>query len=788
MRALLVLLFLLTLHLRAPACGYYILGESVRIALLNPYLLGPDYQAFFYSSEEYYRFENARAGRDRLRNAAAWVDELGANVTEADVMELLYETPFTDYVAAREGRTDNALTTNTAWRAINADPALLEYLMWAKAYEVPHRVSPYGWEMEPDPVADERYYDDFYGRAMKGYAKAKEGSFLQRRYAYQLLLLARYDEDEEAMSKYFTTYFDGEDDVLSDWARYHFATQWNDPLRRVIELARAFRVTPEKALAIYQNTPQQLDPQRYLPATKNDAERSDLYALAAVKEPGKALALLQEAYRYNPDSELIPLLIVREINKLEDWLLSYRLTDYGPVSMDDYHWDTYPNFADYEAEKDRLRRANAVTDREYLKEVRAFLEGYAPNVERIGLSDEKIDLFRAQLSLLAEDYRGAEDQLSDYAPTDSLTRLQFGVDRFLVELQGKNPDRDRLARYLQEIAPLYRKDLDAGQSIAVLNRIASQSYAAAGDTLTAYFFQVKSLDLPDGSGYNSYYYQYLDYLDRPVSPLLMRQIAETVTTPPSGVFFDYVLSEIGNNQYDYEGNMKSRESWGYALYDLLGTQFLRRNDVAQAIRYLEQVPATFYTTDYEFASYLRGPTMGIYAVNPRTTSGKATKLEIAQRLQADLNASKNGNANSFARLGDYWYEMSYFGPSWMMLTYYKSVMPVEGPQAYPSYGTTPTTEADYQLLYQASRAEKYWKEARSRTDDAELLAELDFKLAMLDWQRARIAIDNWYSTPPETYDSLYRAHFDGFVDRQLDTEFFGTVAHQCSWFGNRYGG
>lgn len=34
------------------------------------------------------------------------------------------------------------LTTNAAWRAINADPALLEYVMWAKAYEVPHRVSP----------------------------------------------------------------------------------------------------------------------------------------------------------------------------------------------------------------------------------------------------------------------------------------------------------------------------------------------------------------------------------------------------------------------------------------------------------------------------------------------------------------------------------------------------------------------------------------------------------------------------------------------------------------------
>lgn len=37
------LLFLVTLHLRAPACGYYVLRESVRVPLLNPYLLGDEY-------------------------------------------------------------------------------------------------------------------------------------------------------------------------------------------------------------------------------------------------------------------------------------------------------------------------------------------------------------------------------------------------------------------------------------------------------------------------------------------------------------------------------------------------------------------------------------------------------------------------------------------------------------------------------------------------------------------------------------------------------------------------
>jgi hypothetical protein len=317
----------------ADGCGYVVLGESYRIALLNPFIIGQDYAPLFYSADLLNTLRNAKAGTDRLRNVAAWAEELGPNVSPEDVMTILYGTSLQDWLKAKKGNAPKTWEENPAWRAIIRRPDLQEYVFYAKGYEKKNVVVRW-WDEKEEPsvaISEEAYRENYHARALAGYTKAPKGSFLKERYAYQLLLLAYYDDDSEAMKTYFMRHFNGETGALADWARFHFANQWNEEGRFTVEMANALRAVPEKAIAVYLRTADRINPSDYIAATRNAAERSNLYALAALKQKGKALTYLRKAYELDPSNPLVELLTVREINKLEDWLMTNPLTGLGPA-------------------------------------------------------------------------------------------------------------------------------------------------------------------------------------------------------------------------------------------------------------------------------------------------------------------------------------------------------------------------------------------------------------------------------------------------------------------------
>ncbi len=63
-----LLVSLLALLLPLPfanACGVYYYGEEYRVALLNPYLIGEEWSAFFYSAELVNQDMQFKSGNDR---------------------------------------------------------------------------------------------------------------------------------------------------------------------------------------------------------------------------------------------------------------------------------------------------------------------------------------------------------------------------------------------------------------------------------------------------------------------------------------------------------------------------------------------------------------------------------------------------------------------------------------------------------------------------------------------------------------------------------------------------
>ena len=768
---------------RLQACGYDILGEGYRIALLDPYLVGGEYSAFFYSTERLNHDENAKAGRDRIRNAEAWAAELGYGVSGADVMRILYGSSLDDWLLAKDGGAAKlGWGDNRAWQAISQRPDLLEYALWAKGYEKPDIVQDY-WGEPEEEVVPGPYTTNFKARARAGYAQSRKNSFLADRYGYQLLLIAYYEGDDEAMDYYFKDHFKGKTGALADWARFHFAGQWNEEGRYLVEMANAFRRVPEKALAVYNRTDQMIDPTKYLSATRNDAERSNLYALAALKRKGKALDLLRQAYILDPTNPMLDLLVVREFNKVEDWLMTYRLTHLGPA-IPSGGWPQWGE--DYEAKKVIMRKATYGKDRAYLKQLRTFIHSYRSVAGATHFSE----VLRAQAALLDEDYAMALRLTDALVNTErSPIGTQVKVIRTLALLQSARLDQEgvknELAGYLlaleEELGPATESDTwtNDGNLRAGINRAAAQAFAAARDTVSAYFLHNRSLTLPLANNWSSKYYDQIRYLDRPISPQVMREVIAVI--------------ERGDESTPWMALLQSSElPEVYALHDLAGTLALRRNDLGLALHHFAAVPYKWYQMNYEFSHHLTtSPLNDMWLGNPRRIAFTRKVDVVRQLMQLEKVSKIGGEAGAAAclTLGKAWYNMSHLGPAWMMLKYGKYNYEPNEPMPWPtgrSHPAVPHSAADYHLIHEASRALEFFNCTSATTIDPEVLAEVDLSKRIIardiqanqgDWGYP--SSRTWDERMAE-YDRQYEELMLPFVREYRETALYQAAVMQCS--------
>ena len=780
LRLVLSALTLLSFACSTSACGYYLLGEDYRVAILNPYLVGDDYATFFYSSERFAHWATEKSGSDRLRNADAWAKELGNGLTGADVNRVLYGTNLQSWLRTIADPANGPLANEAAWKVISKKPDLLEYMLYAKGYETEAADVDYWGDPKTEDVDKSLYRLNFRKRAEAGYAKAKKGSFLKERYGYQLLLLAYYRDDAEAMETYFNAHFRDRQGPLADFARFHFARQWNQEGRYTVELANAFRVLPEKAFSIYQRTTgefgEALDPTLYLSATKTDEEKSNLYALAAVQTPGYAVAHLRQAHAYDPSNPLLPLLIVREINKLEDWLMTGQLTWLRPSvlpNLEPYDYDKYESYDEYKQYRAEYVAGNYQKDRAHLRRLRSFLEGYRAKDTDLG------KIFRAQAALLDEDFYRAQLFSRELSKKDGPVGLQARTIQYLAAVQDSAlPLRTRTAtaaRLLPGLAAALPTDDETsrGHTAAALFRAASRQYAAAGDTTTAYLLHNRSLDLPTGDNFFSQYYGRIDYLDRKISDGTMQDMIDLMADPAGGDDLQRYL--LRADQPDVN-----------AVRDLAGTLALRRNDLATAERHFAAIPKGWHGANYAFAEYLD--------VSPLSDlSGKKIsfpgKLAVVRQLRALEDNRRRGGATEAAaclQLGKAWFNMSAYGDAWMMLRYGTGhSWEEERARAWPmtdAYAAQEHNDHDFRVISRASRALEYLDCAEAAATDPEQAAEIALLRASVDVEVRQLSpYDGIYAKEMDSVRvAAYRQVMDGVVEKHRDTRAFEDFSAQCS--------
>ncbi len=134
--------------------------------------------------------------------------------------------------------------------------------------------------------------------------------------------------------------------------------------------------------------------------------------MKAFNYPGRSLSVIQKIYEAEPGYREIPFLLLREINKTEDWLVTGQVTGFKPAVYEaTYQWQWSDSW-------DRYNKANLLADQAYAARLNAFLLQLTgeKRVSQLAL----IDLFSAHLSMLMGDYETAGKQLQ---AADFFTKL-----------------------------------------------------------------------------------------------------------------------------------------------------------------------------------------------------------------------------------------------------------------------------------------------------------------------------------------------------------------------------
>ncbi|MCB0606497.1 MAG: hypothetical protein KDD12_02210 [Lewinella sp.] len=776
-------LSLLALALKALPCGIFFFGEDYRISFLNPYVIGEDYSPFFYSADLLHSYQGPAYGADRSRNCREWANAVGSRIDEQEVREVLYQGSLDDLLnAVEEGAATRKFQGNAFFQTLlkpeNKD--ILDYLVFAKRYEYyanyydldPWEMTDY--ESAPEPSAEIKGLKDLAGERLSN----TSNPFLKKRYAYQLMIMCRYDGDVARFMDLYSRFFDKDPapGVLNDWALHHRAAVETDPVRKNFLYGLSFARNPEKAINAYILFDKNLL-DRMLGMAANNKEKAALCALTEVKNPGRSLNGIQRVYDLDPQSNLLSLLLVREINKLENWVLGEKLTGFTPVAT------PYDETAETGENRDFYRAKNLQKDLAYLSEVMAFLQRLAKE-KKSAVSMDLLNLFCAHTAMMLEKADEAGAYLSRIgSPGNSVMGIQKAREELLLLLYGKDINapavQGKMAGLLQYLSDRLENRQEAKRDFNSLHLAISKKYEDQGNIPLAFFFANHAMHTPhafeESIYYASSYYTLIEYLDWRAAPGDIDAVLAVLEKKDKTPFEQYLTAAF----------MPSRN----ALLDLKGTIQFRRNDLAGAEKAFAQADQDFWSTRYEFAQWLRRDPFWIVELPKTGDSFPDAKTELVRRmieLEKTAQADQSKAGENYFKLAVAWYNFAYFGNSWMMFRYWRGTN--DSPENFPS------GDQDLaQVYFSGKRVKEYLDKAAAAATDPELKA----RIALLDRkiQENSIFLANdysnmwwWEKEEKAAARRKLKAPYDQWQDQYKGTAYYQWLIGSCDELATYFGG
>ncbi|RYY94988.1 MAG: hypothetical protein EOO11_16775 [Chitinophagaceae bacterium] len=494
----------------------------------------------------------------------------------------------------------------------------------------------------------------------------------------------------------------------------------------------------------------------YVAEGRNGREQAALTGLFGLYGEAPALRNLQEVYRLDPASPLLPLLASREISKVEEQYLAPLMgRTYIGYREEPAPAELRKQRAEGRARAATLARILAGFSNDSTLRQRAY---YAAGAGYMYLLDERYDASRSQLA--------AAETLKP---------------------SGKQQDQLRMLRLL--IAANEPKQLSAGEEAALLPAV---------QWLTA---KAKTDD------------EYAPFLRNFFSELLVKRYTAQGDRARANLALavgsygtDYLHNELtaGETQRLYRMVDAPATPWERFLtqkatinrngvIESLGTAYLREGKYAQAIEWLQRADSlpkmqgSVYDADWNETTVNVDPFFDY--LNDRQRYEKRlpqayTKLTFARKMkELHDKAARSTDPDSLAqvnyRLGSAYYNMSQYGNAWMAVSWDRS--------------GADWNEGDYKTAWQKDffgvhRARQYYEQAYKAARNRDFKAACYFMMAKCT-QKAlprpswnNLIYEQWEQKNAE-FEVKFRNNpmFPGFVKDFGDTKFYQYTYKRCSY-------
>lgn len=757
MKALKLIAFLLFLNSSiyvVKACSYWPYGEDIRFSLFSSDLGGgADMEALFYSTHYFNEYmSRSLSGPDE--NLEEWYHYFDGKFKREVIDELIYRV---SYEKPTPAMYKNKLYVHFQ---NGSDADVAEYVMFAKRVE--YILKDDFWTgKKMDVLASEQALD-----LAKKRTKSSKNEMLKLRYAYQAVVLAYYlnlyDDGEAIYTKYVAT--SKEESVLKGWAKLYYANMKygsgsdQDDMYKGRLYAQIFEETRSKNQYIFQNfsKDESIIKQTYA-LSENNEERGAIIAIGAFRNPARALKQIQQLFQINPKTELLDILLVREINKMEDWYFSDRYTGYG-TGIETTVWieeDERFNFIDAE---------NFESDKAYLRQVISSAEsmvnsGKIPNK---ALWHTSI----AYMAYMLEDEKKTNTQLKKASKENSTDFIQAQIKTIdllaLVRFEEKWDEsfQHELYQSIQEIEDykeeVYNYDRFVGQLMLAISR----KYLEEENVLLAALFESKV----SGDIYEAYTswglksYQTFDLLNENADIETMEQFFDVWEKPNKTKLEAWLYAD-----------MKSLK-WRFT--DLLGTMYFREDRLEEALAVYETIPDSVwqvenYELHYHYKEQLDSNPFetkftGSSPWDDRSVSYiKPEFVKELIRLKEQAKNAEKDRAYNYMMLGNAYFNMTYSGNSWYYTEYGWSSVSDQGSSGQ---------NKDY---YTGERALEYYKLAEEAAETQAMAAfcyRLQYKCYKIgpfetnqNFDDHRKYKERFLNRYPDHYENLKGCdHFDSY--------------------------
>lgn len=631
-----IFLLFLTISIIQPifSCGFYPIGDEMRINLLKAKDFGhPHYNPFIYTLYSFTPDIMNYDGDDSDENIGLWIKYCQNKVSKNEIIDYLHQNK------------KNEKSKFISYLKKNKKNDALKYLAFLKSTYIFTSYEEDPWERNSEDLKSKG--SQLIKYCLNQIEKTKDEK-IKIRYAFAGIRLAFYLKDNNNLKNIYHHVFENnsQKNILDYWSLHYYQATINNSIFNNYINAIVFNKAASKVFANYQYFNPKISKEEVYKLAKNDFEKAEIATLYGVHNSNYGLSEIRDLYYFNPNHKGFDFLILREVNKLEDWILSKRYIDLsfkqnfvGGIELeniklkDDINYTIkFLSFLD-EIDESHLKNNNVLrTVKAYVYFILGEYEKSNEILVTIKVNTEEQKLFINQLQTLNEICLNPEEKFTLNAQKtlmNSERNFHFMVAR---EFEINN------------------QKIKAAYLLSQINQNQDIYWRTQNNISTLY---------------NDLYYNSFFYIDATYTiPELSNLITDVKKNTYQGDFNVWLKNDILKNINHY--------------FDLLGVKYLRQNNLNKALTNFKKINIEYWQED-RFNYLDANPFFtNFYSEHEKTTSDTITynKVEVITKMLEllELTNQKNNPHKDYHcfLLANAYFNMTYYGNSWIMSRYYWS--------------------------------------------------------------------------------------------------------------------